>query len=78
MNGASAHQIYCIYATQTANYNLHKAKNAKKDEFYTQLGDIEMNSGTIVIILKIRWCIAIVMILGLAISSITSHIILKI
>lgn len=28
-------------ATQTANYNLHKAKNAKKDEFYTQLGDIE-------------------------------------
>ena len=27
--------------TQTANYNLHKAKNAKKDEFYTQLGDIE-------------------------------------
>ena len=41
MNGASAHQIYCIYATQTANYNLHKAKNAKKDEFYTQLGDIE-------------------------------------
>jgi len=28
-------------ATQTANHNLHKAKNAKKDEFYTQLGDIE-------------------------------------
>ena len=25
----------------TANNNLHKAKNAKKDEFYTQLEDIE-------------------------------------
>ena len=23
------------------NKNLHQAKNAKKDEFYTQLGDIE-------------------------------------
>ena len=28
-------------ATQTANRNLHAAKNAKKDEFYTQLTDIE-------------------------------------
>lgn len=28
-------------ATQTANRNLHAAKNAKKDEFYTQLADIE-------------------------------------
>lgn len=28
-------------ATQKANSNLHKAKNAKKDEFYTQLLDIE-------------------------------------
>ena len=28
-------------ATQTANRNLHTAKNAKKDEFYTQLTDIE-------------------------------------
>jgi hypothetical protein len=27
--------------TQSANKNLHKAKNAKKDEFYTQLADIE-------------------------------------
>ena len=28
-------------APQTANRNLHAAKNAKKDEFYTQLADIE-------------------------------------
>lgn len=28
-------------AKGTANSNLHKAKNAKKDEFYTQLSDIE-------------------------------------
>jgi len=28
-------------AKSTANSNLHKAKNAKKDEFYTQLSDIE-------------------------------------
>lgn len=28
-------------ATQTANRNLHAAKNARKDEFYTQLTDIE-------------------------------------
>ena len=27
--------------THTANNNLHMAKNAKKDEFYTQLEDIE-------------------------------------
>ena len=27
--------------TQNANSNLHAAKNAKKDEFYTQLADIE-------------------------------------
>ena len=27
--------------SNTANNNLHKAKNAKKDEFYTQLADIE-------------------------------------
>ena len=27
--------------TQSANKNLHQAKNAKKDEFYTQLPDIE-------------------------------------
>ena len=27
--------------TQSANKNLHQAKNAKKDEFYTQLADIE-------------------------------------
>ena len=27
--------------TQSANQNLHQAKNAKKDEFYTQLADIE-------------------------------------
>jgi len=25
----------------SANKNLHQAKNAKKDEFYTQLADIE-------------------------------------
>ena len=43
MNGASNWHTKSIVsmATQTANYNLHKAKNAKKDEFYTQLGDIE-------------------------------------
>ncbi len=28
-------------AKKTLNKNLHKAKNAKKDEFYTQLPDIE-------------------------------------
>lgn len=28
-------------ASLNANSNLHKAKNAKKDEFYTQLEDIE-------------------------------------
>ncbi|MDG1822374.1 MAG: adenine-specific methyltransferase EcoRI family protein [Flavobacteriaceae bacterium] len=28
-------------APQNANRNLHKAKNARKDEFYTQLTDIE-------------------------------------
>jgi len=28
-------------ATKTKNENLHKAKDAKKDEFYTQLSDIE-------------------------------------
>ena len=28
-------------AKKTLNRNLHKAKNAKKDEFYTQLPDIE-------------------------------------
>ncbi|MGB2164800.1 MAG: adenine-specific methyltransferase EcoRI family protein, partial [Flavobacteriaceae bacterium] len=27
--------------TQASNRNLHRAKNAKKDEFYTQLADIE-------------------------------------
>ena len=27
--------------TKSANKNLHSAKNAKKDEFYTQLSDIE-------------------------------------
>ena len=26
---------------KTLNSNLHQAKNAKKDEFYTQLSDIE-------------------------------------
>jgi hypothetical protein len=26
---------------KSLNQNLHKAKNAKKDEFYTQLSDIE-------------------------------------
>lgn len=26
---------------ESANKNLHSAKNAKKDEFYTQLADIE-------------------------------------
>lgn len=65
-------------ATQTANDNLHKAKNAKKDEFYTQLGDIENELRHYRHHFKDKWCIAIVMILGLAISSITSHIILKI
>ena len=28
-------------ADKTKNQNLHKAKNAKQDEFYTQLADIE-------------------------------------
>ena len=28
-------------ATKSANSNLHKAKDSKKDEFYTQLPDIE-------------------------------------
>ncbi len=28
-------------AKSSTNSNLHRAKNAKKDEFYTQLGDIE-------------------------------------
>ena len=28
-------------AKQSANKNLHQAKNNKKDEFYTQLSDIE-------------------------------------
>lgn len=28
-------------AKKAANLNLHKAKDSKKDEFYTQLGDIE-------------------------------------
>ena len=28
-------------ANKSLNKNLHKAKNAKKDEFYTQLPDIE-------------------------------------
>ena len=26
---------------ETANKNLHEAKNSKKDDFYTQLTDIE-------------------------------------
>jgi len=29
-------------AAKTKNNNLHKAKDAKKDEFYTQLSDIEL------------------------------------
>jgi len=33
--------IVYIMSKKTLNKNLHKAKNAKKDEFYTQLPDIE-------------------------------------
>ena len=33
--------IILYYIISSANVNLHKAKDAKNDEFYTQLSDIE-------------------------------------
>lgn len=45
-------------ATQKANSNLHKAKNAKKDEFYTQLLDIENELKHYHHHFKTKWCIA--------------------
>lgn len=51
------------------NANLHSAKNAKKDEFYTQLGDIENELNTTKAILKTKWCIATAMTLWQVIFS---------
>ena len=60
------------------NKNLHQAKNAKKDEFYTQLSDIENELKHYKAHFKIRSCIAIVMIPEWVISFIISLTILKI
>ena len=51
------------------NNNLHSAKRDKKDEFYTQLADIEKELMFINLSLRVRLYIVIVMMQEKAISS---------
>jgi hypothetical protein len=63
--------------TTSLNINLRKAKSQKKDEFYTQLTDIEKELKIIKSFLKARLFTVIVMTQELVIFFTIFHIILK-
>ena len=62
---------------KASNLNLRKASTAKKDEFYTQLSDIERELKNYKKNLKIKLFTVIATTQRLAISFIISHITLK-
>jgi len=62
---------------KASNKNLHKARDSKKDEFYTQLCDIELELKNYKIISKIKLFIAIATTRELAIFFIIFRTILR-
>ncbi len=45
IHGVALYHSFFFMSKKAQNINLHKAKTGKKDEFYTQLSDIEREIG---------------------------------